>query len=121
MRYGHPDVVPDPAAPATEAFTAVDFSQLVARYQDAAFAYAFALLKDRAAAEDAAQAAFLTAWVHLKELRDPAAFGGWLRAIVRTHCLRTVRSARIPTVPFDATTPEPEVDEMRTWELRMAL
>ena len=70
MRYGDTDLVHDLAAlPAGETFSADDFGRLVARYQDAAFGYAFALLKNRAGAEDATQAAFLTAWVHLRTLR----------------------------------------------------
>ncbi len=71
--------------------TGENFNQLVHRYQDAAFAYTYAILKDRSAAEDATQTAFLTAWIHLNSLRDLAVFGGWLRKIVRTECLRIVR------------------------------
>ena len=52
----------------------------------AATAYAYALLRNYAGAEDAAQAAFLSAWLHRDDLREPQAFGGWLRTIVRTEC-----------------------------------
>ena len=107
---------PQTSAPGTRE----TFSELVHRYQDAAFAYAYAILKDRSAAEDATQTAFLTAWIHLDSLRDAAAFGGWLRKIVRTACLRMVRSDRLRTVPFGDVFVEPPVDEASV-ELRLSL
>ena len=69
------------------------FGELVRRYQDAAFGYAYALLGDREAAQDAAQEAFLAAYRSLGQLREASAFPGWLRRIVRTYCLRTARSS----------------------------
>lgn len=48
------------------------FGKLVRRYQDAAFAAAYAILKDPAAPEDATQAAFLAAWLRRNDLsRSP--------------------------------------------------
>jgi RNA polymerase sigma factor (sigma-70 family) len=77
------------------------FGELVRRFQDAAFAYAFAILRERTAAEDAVQAAFLNAWLHRRELVEPAAFGGWLRTIVRTECHRIIRRRQPTIVPLD--------------------
>ena len=77
------------------------FGELVRHFQDAAFAYAFAMLRERTAAEDAVQAAFLNAWLHRHELLEPAAFGGWLRTIVRTECHRIIRRPRPTIVPID--------------------
>ena len=77
------------------------FGELVRRYQGAATAYAYALLRNYSGAEDAAQAAFLSAWLHRHELRDPQAFGGWLRTIVRTECSRITRRASVTTVPIE--------------------
>jgi RNA polymerase sigma-70 factor (ECF subfamily) len=37
---------------------------------------------DRSRAEDWVQEAFLQAWQKLSQLRDPAAFGGWLRRLL---------------------------------------
>ena len=42
------------------------FNELVKRFQDAAFAYAYGLLGSPASAEDATQAAFLTAWLRVR-------------------------------------------------------
>jgi RNA polymerase sigma factor (sigma-70 family) len=77
------------------------FAALVKRYQNAAIAYAYAILRNRAGAEDAAQAAFLTAWLRRADLREPGAFGGWLRTIVRTECSRISRRMHLVTVPLD--------------------
>lgn len=70
------------------------FAELVARHQDQAIATAFALLGDRAAAEDATQDAFIEAWLNLRDLREGAAFRGWLGRIVRTQCERIRRRTR---------------------------
>ena len=100
------------------------FGELVRRYQDAAFASAYAILKDRAAAEDATQAAFLTAWLRRSDLREPLAFGGWLRTIVRTECFRIIRRGRVTTVPLDEMPPtsaQPIPDPVHAAELRTVL
>jgi RNA polymerase sigma factor (sigma-70 family) len=99
------------------------FDELVDRYQDAGFAYAQAVLRDSAAAEDATQAAFLTAWLHLRELRDTRAFGAWFRRIVRTECFRIIRRTR-PTLSLDAletSDMEPRHDDGAKVELRIVL
>ena len=62
------------------------FRHVVRRFEDMAYAYAYALLGNETDSEDAAQQAFLNAWRKIGELRDPAAFAGWFRSIVRTQC-----------------------------------
>lgn len=99
------------------------FAELVKRYQGGAIAYAYAVLRNYAAAEDATQAAFLTAWLRRNDLREPQAFGGWLRTIVRTECSRITRRTHIVTVPLEGAfdgRPEPSAD-VRDWELRELL
>ena len=78
------------------------FGDIVRRYQDFAFACAFAVLGDFHLAEDAAQEAFITAWRYLDSLREPAAFGGWLRRIVLTQCNRLTRGLKLDTVALGA-------------------
>lgn len=70
------------------------FAALVARYQDATFAWAYALLGDRAAVEDVSQDAFVAAWLNLSRLREPEAFGAWLRRIVQREAVRRSQAAR---------------------------
>ncbi len=67
------------------------FDGLVARYQDAVFGTALALLGNRADAEDAAQEAFVQAWRDLSALREPEAFAGWLRRIATNRCRDVLR------------------------------
>jgi DNA-directed RNA polymerase specialized sigma24 family protein len=67
------------------------FGELVIRFQDMAFACAFAVLGDVYLAQDAAQEAFIVAWQKLGQLREPAAFPGWFKRIVLTQCNRLIR------------------------------
>lgn len=78
------------------------FDALVRQFQNTAIAYARTLLHDQAAAEDAAQEAFVQAWRDLPRLTDAAAFGGWLRRIVFKFCDRIRRAAR-PMLPLAET------------------
>ncbi|MHC4716789.1 MAG: RNA polymerase sigma factor, partial [Planctomycetota bacterium] len=74
------------------------FGQLVRRFQDMAYGAAYARLGSHHLAEDAAQEAFLEAFVNLPKLRNPAAFPGWFRRVVFRRCSRLARRAR-GTVP----------------------
>src|ERR687890_540222 len=60
---------------------------LLQRHRAALYAAAVALLGSGERAQDAVQEACLIAMRRLPELRDPAAFGPWLRAIGRNVCL----------------------------------
>src|SRR5471030_1610464 len=73
------------------------FSRLVRRHQDMAVSYAAALLGDFHMGQDAAQEAFVSAYINLAQLQNPAAFRSWLRLIVFKHCDR-VRRKRTPRV-----------------------
>lgn len=90
------------------------FAALVRRFQDMAVGYGYSLLGDHQLAEDVAQEAFLTAYLHLSTLRQSAAFPGWLRRIVerQAHQLRRRQVDWLPletVVDCAATTPEPPV------------
>jgi len=69
------------------------FSRIVELLQDMAYACAAAYLGDSHLAQDAAQEAFVAAYLDLQagKLREPAAFTGWLRTIVRRQCARVKR------------------------------
>jgi RNA polymerase sigma-70 factor (ECF subfamily) len=58
------------------------FEELVRRYQSVAFRTAWIILRDEAEAEDAAQSAFLKAWLALDRFREGAPFRPWLLQIV---------------------------------------
>ena len=67
-------------------------AELVRRFQPWAIDFAAALLDgDFHSAEDAVQAAFVTALSRLDDLREADAFAGWFRQIVRTQTRRISR------------------------------
>jgi RNA polymerase sigma factor (sigma-70 family) len=77
------------------------FAELVRRFQDMAVGYALSILGDLHLAEDASQEAFLEAYRRLDQLREPKAFGSWLRRIVFKRCDRILRRKRPPIVDLD--------------------
>ena len=87
------------------------FGELVRRYETGACAAARAVVRDRHAAEDAAQEAFLTAFARLGDLRDPAAFGGWLMRIARQKAARIAEKVRAAVPVPDVATDAPEPDD----------
>lgn len=90
------------------------FGEIVARFQNMAFACAYAILNDFYLAEDVAQEAFITAWQRLDQLEDPRAFPGWFKRVVLTECNRLTRGKRLRVAPLEAgldvasTNPDPE-------------
>jgi RNA polymerase sigma factor (sigma-70 family) len=70
------------------------FAEIVRSFQDMAYATAYAILGDFQLAQDAAQEAFISAWRKLSQLREPEAFPGWFKQIVRTECNRLTRRKR---------------------------
>ena len=79
------------------------FGALVERFERTVFAIAMRRLRSYADAEELTQDVLLQAFTKLEQLREPAAFGGWLRSItVRMAINRAVRR------PADVAT-EPEV------------
>lgn len=77
------------------------FAALVNRYQGMAYRVALSLLGDPDLAQDVVQEAFVTAYRQLGELREPAAFGGWLRQITQTQAYRLLRRQQLPTTSLD--------------------
>ncbi|MHC4551712.1 MAG: RNA polymerase sigma factor, partial [Planctomycetota bacterium] len=61
------------------------YQAIVRRFQGKGLDLASSLIGDRHLAEDAVQNAFLTAFSRMDQLREPAAFAGWFRQIVRTE------------------------------------
>lgn len=74
---------------------ATAFEGLVRRYLNAAYAVALTELADSRDAEDAVQDSFIIALERLDDCRDPAAFGGWLKRIVRNRARSVRRRERI--------------------------
>jgi RNA polymerase sigma-70 factor (ECF subfamily) len=70
------------------------FAILVERYTGTVIAVTTEILRDKHAAEDVAQDAFVIAFERLQSLRDGAAFGYWLIRIARRAALRAARRQR---------------------------
>jgi RNA polymerase sigma-70 factor (ECF subfamily) len=76
------------------------FDLIVPEFRDRVFRLAISILKNRAAAEDAAQETFVRVWKALPGFDGRAALGTWIYAIARNCCLMELRKRR-PTVSFD--------------------
>lgn len=77
------------------------FEALIAQFQPRAEAWATHALGDAHAAQDAVQEAFLTAYQKINDLRDPAAFPGWLKRIVLTQVHRETRRYAPALLPLE--------------------
>ncbi len=78
------------------------FGAVVGRFQDMAVGYAYSVLGDFHLAEDAAQDAFVQAYLNLSTLREVRAFPSWFRRIVFKQCDRITRRKRVATVPLES-------------------
>ena len=62
------------------------FDLVVGAYKDRVFRLAVSILRERAAAEDAAQETFVRVWKALPRFDGRAALGTWIHAITRNTC-----------------------------------
>jgi RNA polymerase sigma-70 factor (ECF subfamily) len=67
------------------------FAQVVESVREVALAFCYGRLGSRELARDAAQEAFVDAYLHLAQLEDAAAFGAWFRRVLIKHCERRYR------------------------------
>ena len=84
------------------------FDALARAAGDRCMAIAVRILRDVDLAEDAVQAALITAWRELRSLRDPEAFEPWLHRILTHACYAEARRRRrwstaIRVLPSEAT------------------
>jgi RNA polymerase sigma-70 factor (ECF subfamily) len=67
------------------------FDALAREVGDRCMAIAFRILRDADRADDAVQAALISAWRQLRTLRDPNAFEPWLHRILTHECYAEAR------------------------------
>jgi RNA polymerase sigma-70 factor (ECF subfamily) len=82
------------------------FAALVQMTSDRMYALAARILRDNDLAEDALQAALITSWRHLPNLRDPDRFEAWVRRLVVHACYAEARrrrawAANVRILPLD--------------------
>ncbi|MFO1065884.1 MAG: sigma-70 family RNA polymerase sigma factor [Pirellulales bacterium] len=85
------------------------FTDLILRYERAAWLTAWKVLRDHHLASDAVQNAFIAAYKYLPQLRAPSTFGSWLMRIVHREAIRLSKQ-RDRAVSLD---PIPELEENR--------
>lgn len=76
------------------------FEELVRRRQSAIRSLLRRLCGEAVLADDLAQQTFMAAWSQLAQLRQPAAFGGWLRQIAVNTWLAQLRRQGAVLVPL---------------------
>lgn len=100
----------------------VAFEQLLNTYQTPVFNLCYRFLDSEAEAEDAAQEAFLRAYLHLKDYDCQRPFRSWLFAIASHYCIDCLRRRHLqfttldeeqPEANWPATLPEPEKTVLR--------
>lgn len=79
------------------------YGTIIQNFQDMAVGYAYSVLGSFQLAEDAAQEAFIDAYLNLSKLRKAAAFPGWFKKIIFKHCDRLTRGKRVSMVPLEDT------------------
>jgi len=81
------------------------YDEIVRRFQRMAVVYCHSVIGDRQSGEDAAQEAFVEAYLHLGKLDHPAAFPGWFRTILYRQCHRILRRKEVSAVPLETGMP----------------
>ncbi len=89
------------------------YEPLVESYQGRIFAFVAGRIRDFSATEDIVQNAFVEAYMHLKSLKSPEKFSGWLRGIALNLSNKWLQQKR-PIVSIDETSRDitPEVSEL---------
>jgi len=77
------------------------YEVLVVRYQKAVISAAFSVTRSNFVAEDAAQDAFVTAWMKLNTLQDPQKFAPWTCRIAK-NCAANMLARYRSFLPLEA-------------------
>ena len=98
------------------------FAELVYTYQDSVYNLCYRMLSERTEAEDAAQEAFLRAYLNLQRYDPGRSFKTWLLTIASNHCIDRLRRRRmtwlsiddpLPSLTLSSDEPEPEDELIR--------
>ena len=88
------------------------YEPLVEAYQGRIFAFVAGRIRNFSATEDIVQNAFVEAYMHLKSLKSPEKFAGWLRGIALNLSNKWLQQKR-PIISIDDTSRDitPEISE----------
>ena len=70
------------------------FEMIIRSHSRTLFAVAYAVLQDRAEAEDVVQETFVRAWNKKRWMRDPSKFPAWLTTVARNRACDILRKRR---------------------------
>jgi RNA polymerase sigma-70 factor (ECF subfamily) len=85
------------------------FAELVYTYQNAVYNLCYRMLGERGEAEDAAQEAFLRAYLNLNRYDPTRSFKTWLLSIASNYCIDRLRRRRLQWLSLDD---EPVADRL---------
>ena len=85
------------------------FAQIVYTYQDSVYNLCYRMLGERSEAEDAAQEAFLRAYLNLQRYDTARSFKTWLLSIASNYCIDRLRRRRLQWMSLDD---EPVADHL---------
>jgi|GEM_PF-1521670 len=95
------------------------FEMLVEKYRDAVSAVCYTFLGDFDDVQDAAQEAFVQAYLRLSSLRDTGKFGPWVREIAANVCRQMIRAKKPLVALEDSAQQSLQGDEPRCTAVRM--
>ncbi len=81
------------------------FAELVNTYQNAVYNLCYRMLGERTEAEDAAQEAFIRAYMNLERYDPARSFKTWLLSIASNHCIDRLRRRRLQWLSLDEPLP----------------
>jgi RNA polymerase sigma-70 factor, ECF subfamily len=81
------------------------FAEIVYTFQDAVYNLCYRILGERTEAEDAAQEAFLRAYMNLARYDHARSFKTWLLTIASNHCIDRLRKRRMKFLSIDEPLP----------------
>ena len=85
------------------------FADIVSAYQDSVYNLCYRMLGERTEAEDAAQEAFLRAYLNLTRYDNARSFKTWLLSIASNYCIDRLRRRRLQWMSLDD---EPVADRL---------
>jgi RNA polymerase sigma-70 factor (ECF subfamily) len=94
--------------------------ELLDRYQRPIFSLVYRLVRDRMAAEDLAQEAFVRAFTAMDSYDPSRRFSSWIFKIAHNHAIDHLRKRRVETVSLDGAPDATGAQEQERTRIRLA-